>query len=352
MTPVPRPIEGPIRLMRENVTAAEAAGLPAPRFTFYSASNLDKLPAPSWLIGEAIPRNAIVGLIGPKGTFKTFLALFLAFCIAIGRPVHGRRTQRARVAYVFAEGPFGALARIEALCKLYSHLDEIEITRDMVWIDFLPSRVPLNDPRSVDVLIADINAQIEPPEIIFIDTVNANLDGDEDGRGMNGFVSGCMRLRDTFNATIAVVHHTPLSDDGRGRGHSSLDGALDARFIVNRDADRVTLECTHQRNAADGWSMAFEAFPIAGSLALKQVDLNSGELSGNRLQCLEEVHRMGHSTYSVWLKETELKDSSFKRARNWLLASGYVRKEGKSYAITDAGTLALTSIGSMKGSHA
>jgi hypothetical protein len=111
--------------------------------------------------------------------------------------------------------------------------------------------------------------------------------------------------------------------------------------MISRDADRVTIECTHQRNAADGWSVAFEAIPVAGSLVLKPSALDGGQLKGQRRQCLEVLHAQGTLTYSAWMAATNLKSSSFKKARTWLLAKVYVRQDGNKYTATDAGIQAL-----------
>ena len=140
-----------------------------------------------------------------------------------------------------------------------------------------------------------------------------------------------------------------LGAEDRGRGHSSFDGALDTRLIVSRDADRVTIECTHQRNAADGWSVAFEALPIAGSLVLKPSAPDGGELKGQRRALLDALQRQGTLTYTTWLAATEIKPSSFRKARTWLLAKAYIRQEGKSYLTTDAGIQALGHQGHSEG---
>ena len=320
-----------------------AGGDAAPRpYRLYSAAELDELPPAQWIVDNAIPQNGFVGVIGAKGELKTFMVLDLALHVSAGTEWHGRAVTQGPVIYVYAEGPFGAKARVESWCAYQSYVQGYAIKRSDLAIWFLPSRIPMNNPVAAAGLLAEIRHTIDvDPVLVIVDTLNQNLDGDEDGKGMGGFVAGCAMLREQLGATVIAVHHTPLGSDERGRGHSSFDGALDTRLMVTRDADRVTVECTHQRNAADGWSVAFEALPIAGSLALKPSALDGGELKGQRREILEVLHGQGTLTYSAWLKATELKASSFRKGRKWLLAKVYVRQDGNKYAATDAGIQAL-----------
>jgi hypothetical protein len=318
-------------------------------YRLYSAADLDILPPQQWVVKDRIPDNGLVAVIGGKGTLKTFIVLDLVCHIVLGLPWHGRETARRRVLYVYAEGPFGAKARLDAWCAYMSYLTGRTITRADLALWLLPVRVPVNNPIEVAALLAEIRQLPETPQVVVIDTLNSNLDGDEDGKGMGAFVAGCAMLREALPATVIAVHHTPLGTDDRGRGHSAFDGAVDTRLIVSRDADRVTLECTHQRNGPDGWSVAFETVPIAGSLALKPSAPNAGALKGQRRAILELVHSDGPLACTTWKNVSELSPSSFHKARRWLLANGYVKLEKQRYAATDAGRLALSTPGAPGG---
>lgn len=334
----------------EGTLAAPEGSAPRP-YRLYSAAELDELPPAEWIVADAIPQNGLVGAIGAKGQLKTFAMLDLALHVATGFDWQGRVVKQGPVLYVYAEGPFGAKARVNAWCQYHAYLTGAPVDRAALPIWFLPTRIPMNDPGAVAGLIGEIHRLPVVPILVFVDTLNQCLDGDEDGKGMGGFVAGCARLRECLGASVIAVHHTPLSDDGRGRGHSSFDGALDTRLIVSRDVDRVTIECTHQRNAADGWSVAFEVLQVAGSLVLKASALNAGELKGQRREILDVLHQQGTLSYSAWIAATEIKPSSFRKARTWLLARAYVRQEGKKYTATDAGIQALGHQGHSEGTH-
>jgi hypothetical protein len=324
-------------------------------FRLYSAGEgLDGLPPQGWRIENAIPENGIVALIGAKGSLKTFVALDIACSIATGIHWQGRAVKPGIVVYILAEGQFGAKARIEAWCELNARRSGLPLNRGELSLWLLPTRVAINDPIQRAALIEEIELLAERPALIVIDTLNANLEGAEDDRGMGGFSAGCVALRDRFGATVLVVHHTPLADDGhnRGRGHSSFDGTVDTRLVLSRDSERVVIECTHQRNGTDGWSVAAETVPIAGSLALQPSALNGGQLSGQRRIALEVLHRHGTLTYKKWLVATALKPSSFRKARTWLLANAYVRQDAKKYVVAAAGAKALGDSEHREGTHA
>ena len=58
----------------------------------------------NWLIDGVIAPNTINWMVASPESFKTFIALDMAACIASGRPWHGRPTKEAGVLYLSAEG--------------------------------------------------------------------------------------------------------------------------------------------------------------------------------------------------------------------------------------------------------
>lgn len=57
-----------------------------------------------WLIDGVIPSGSISWMVAAPSSFKTFLALDMAACIASGRTWHGHETDQAVVLYVAGEG--------------------------------------------------------------------------------------------------------------------------------------------------------------------------------------------------------------------------------------------------------
>lgn len=93
----------------------KASGTPVERFTLLDDATLENLPALVWLLHRIIPRRALFMIFGQPGSMKTFLALLLAFHIALGREFHGRAVERGPVIFVAAEGAAGLSLRVRAL---------------------------------------------------------------------------------------------------------------------------------------------------------------------------------------------------------------------------------------------
>ena len=65
---------------------------------------LQKAADTKWLIDGVIPAGSINWMVASPESFKTFIALDMATCVASGRPWHGRTTDDAVVLYLAGEG--------------------------------------------------------------------------------------------------------------------------------------------------------------------------------------------------------------------------------------------------------
>ena len=77
--------------------------------------------------------------------------------------------------------------------------------------------------------------------MIVIDTLAQTLGGgEENNTGMVNFVANATALAAHFKACVIAVHHVPLGDDERMRGHTSLHGGADAQLLTERKSDELT----------------------------------------------------------------------------------------------------------------
>ncbi|MCJ0764168.1 AAA family ATPase [Variovorax terrae] len=65
---------------------------------------LKRVGETKWLVDGIVPAGSINWMVAAPGSFKTFLALDMASCVAGGRAWHGRETDQAVVVYLAAEG--------------------------------------------------------------------------------------------------------------------------------------------------------------------------------------------------------------------------------------------------------
>lgn len=78
-----------------------------PRFAIISTAELVRCTDPTWLIHKVLQSNTNSCLSSAHASFKSFIALDMACCVAIGRRWCGRDVMQGIVAYVYAEGVSG-----------------------------------------------------------------------------------------------------------------------------------------------------------------------------------------------------------------------------------------------------
>jgi AAA domain len=106
-------------------------------------------------------------------------------------------------------------------------------------------------------LIRDIEAEGLKPSLIIADTLNQGLgDADEDGAGMQAYMSNSGRLAKHFGAVVMPIHHPGHSNRNRGRGGSQFDANSDNVILVQRwgrQKGELTafLKLTKGKNEAD-----------------------------------------------------------------------------------------------------
>ena len=119
----------------------------------------------------------------------------------------------------------------------------------------LPGRVPFylievapnlgTEKNDLNALIASVEAVGVRPRLIVIDTLAQTLfGGEENGAGMVIFVANATALANRFNACVLAVHHVPLADDERLRGHGSLHGGADAELLTERPNGKLMVAIT------------------------------------------------------------------------------------------------------------
>lgn len=282
-------------------------------FRLYSTAELLTLPPPKWLIDTILPEGGLCTLYGPPESFKSFVALDLALCVASGRPWHGYEVQQGHVLYVAAEGGPGIGKRVRAWL-LAQGLSAS--TTEVAWL--IESLSIFKDSTDMALLLDRI-AEIERiPRLIVIDTLARCFDGDENQQeDMGRFVAGLDRLRHEYGSTLLAIHHTRLDGD-RERGNTALRGGTDTMMSITRDGDTILLECTKQKDAEHFPSITLKlrVIPEADSCILetegrdRQVILlglfenREIALSASELEQKASITGMPRATFYRTLRET------------------------------------------------
>lgn len=208
-----------------------------------------------WLIKGVLPKAELGILFGASGSGKTFVALDLAFSIARGNAWRTRRTMKARVVIIAAEGGSGLGKRAQAYAQ--HHGFDLRGMHDLHVITAAPNFLDGDDISEVmaeikhlgevDLIIIDTLAQVTP---------GANENTSED---MGRALGNINLLHEATGAMNLVVHHAGKDLSKGSRGWSGLKAAADVQIEVLRheNGDReIVIE--KMKDAEDGLRWGFK----------------------------------------------------------------------------------------------
>lgn len=258
--------------------------------------DLLRLPPVRWLVSEVMRSGELACLYGPPGSYKTFVALDMALCIAAGFEWWGRTVAAGPVVYIAAEGLYSVAARSKAWLQRFDDIESVEARLQQNFV-VLGDAVSFLD--SDFELLHDLLAELErKPVLIVVDTLaRCAAGGDENSaQDMGLFVRACDRLRKLTGATVLLVHHAGKSDAKQERGSSALRGACDAMFAteLQDEQERIAkLTCEKQKEGAPFSPMMFQ-------LAVVEIGIDADErpVESGRVERIEQG-QVGAST--AWL---------------------------------------------------
>ena len=226
-------------------------------FKIDTLATLKDVPV-KWLLKDMIPAQSFVALYGKPGSYKSFVALYLAMMIATGQEAFGRETEIGDVLYIAGEGGSGLKARSDAMATRYNV--------DGARIGFIRHQLNLRSTTDdVEKLIRSIEVASLKPSLIIVDTLARAFGGGNENASedMGAFISNIGLIQDRLATAVMIVHHSG-KDEARGqRGHSSLLGAVDAELEVIKISDddqdeRIgKLTITKQKDGEDGIEIGY-----------------------------------------------------------------------------------------------
>lgn len=196
------------------------------------------VPRP-YVVKAMIAAGQIGCVFGAPGAGKSVLVPHLAYAVAQGRKVFGRRTRQGVVIYAAAEDQSGMRSRVRALRQRHSLADQFRLLENIG---------DLTQEAHVQALVAAILER--SPVLIVLDTLAATFPGiDENSSADMSRVVATLHRLATTGAAVVALHHDPKSGDSTPRGHSVLNGALDVAVHVTRQEDGTVLgKMTKNRN--------------------------------------------------------------------------------------------------------
>ena len=247
---------------------AYAAGMPRPvaelwdsepvkpqtPYQLLSRHQLSAIPELEWVVPGVLPDGGVAAIYGDPSSGKTFLAIDLASRISLGLgPWFNRDVEQRPVVYVALEGGRGIKKRLEAWDKANGKRSSVQT---------ILQPFSLLADGDVKGMCNSIASHCAKGAVVFVDTLaQASPGADENtSTDMGRVLAASQQIAAEVEGLVVLIHHSG-KDTSRGlRGHSSLNGAMDAVIGVSRDktTDIRNWHVTKMKDADDGASGRFE----------------------------------------------------------------------------------------------
>jgi AAA domain-containing protein len=196
---------------------------------------------PRWLYTDCIERGVIALMVGPRGSYKSFIALDWSARIAMAIP----KGSDEAVYVISAEGG-DYDRRFKAWWMTFGDGRPLEDLPFYV----VEKRLNLSNKDGIEILRADAKRIGKKPVLWVWDTWSKLTGGtDENSNTEVKQVIGLIDngLKRPYDSTVLVVCHVGHSDSGRVRGASALGADSDSEYIIARDERSGTVSLTRER---------------------------------------------------------------------------------------------------------
>lgn len=292
---------------------------------FMGRDQLDEIRRPDPLIEGVIPRGSYGLLTGRDQSYKSFVALDWALCVATGTAWSGKCVESARVLYVVGEGSHGFRARVEA----WEHKQQTRVASDRLVV--VPKPPDLHKPGEYFDVICKVVHELKV-ELVVVDTLRRVSGGaDENSSQMGPVVNNLGRIRDcTNNGTVLVVAHTNKGDVD-SRGYSGIEDDADFVHHAKRNRTRLILTTKKMKDGPDGVASTFQAERSRDSIVLIPLGpatATRGEVAAQILRELRKPEAGGKRTYKELQAATGKSRATVYRHCEDLENEGLIEKAG------------------------
>lgn len=287
------------------------------------------------LVAGVLNTETVGMLYAPPATYKTFFALWLAACVALGKKWAGREVKGGPVLYIAAEGAAGIQKRVAALSWMLNRGKPIP--------DFFiyPAPVDLTSDSDRDQVAAFVAEH--GIALTVADTLVKVAGGAEenDNTAMTRVTNAAEHIRRAHEgSTFLFVHHSGKSGDYRGA--SALLGNVDTMLKLEGDAATLILTAVKQKDAEGGEIIRLRAKPVAEHDTLVLEPIAPGQSQPTGVQAARVEEALAHFVRAF--SETGATQPQFVEALvEWGVGSrsasyGYVNELVKSGRLRKTGT--------------
>lgn len=245
-----------------------------------------KFEPPLWLVRDLITESAVGLVIGESQAAKSFVAVYLAICMALGVLFFTKKVKQGGVLFVAAEAAATIHERIEAIRRgfvlpLLSQSETGSTAVDpqklpIAVLESIPDLATAAGAKELETSLKQMCDQMKdrfgmPVRAVIIDTIGAafGITNWNDAGEARRVTSTMARLKDATGATIIGIHHHGKTIERGATG--SFVFTADPDFVVSifREADntghvgRRYVCLTKSRRADTGWSCDFTLVPVS-----------------------------------------------------------------------------------------
>ncbi len=216
----------------------------------------------AWLVKHLLPARGLAVIYGPPGSGKSFVALNVAYHVAMGETWAGKKTKQGAIIYIAAEGGHGFANRVVAA------REQLEVPEDTpLGIIYVAPNLGSVEGDAL-LLVKEIKAQVfalgwEVAAIV-IDTLARTMAGADENSttDMGRFVRNVEFVANAFQCLGIAVHHTGKDVDKGMRGSSALHGAADTEWEIGEDDHGKSITVVKQKDGApDNLTWRFALIP-------------------------------------------------------------------------------------------
>lgn len=187
------------------------------------------------LVKGLINCSSVLAFYGQANVGKSFLAIELGRCVAMGAPFAGRATERGAVLYFGLEAPQGLRRRFAVIRKHKTGGAEIPMSLFSGSINILEGEA------DVALIVEEIEAAEKkygiPVKLIILDTLTKATLGAQlnDDRDMSVALKRAETIKDATGVCVGVVHHAGKDLSKGMKGSTAIRESVDTALSIEAD---------------------------------------------------------------------------------------------------------------------
>ena len=280
-----------------------------------------------WLIENFLPMEGVMILSADPGSYKSFLMLYFALCVARGNPIFGKfETEKGKVLIVDEESTIRLLQ--ERLQSLHAQDDEI--------LFCVGRGVKVDDLKDIERIV-DLVKSKEIKLVIFDAFVRLHEKDENDAGQMSRIANGIKPIL-RQGASIIFIHHHGKSSHRSSlqklRGSSEILAFVNSHFLIEKIQDKVfRLVNSKMRDALQLEDMEIQVVLSDGSVEFQLQEGVSGLGSKTRPEQTQIKLLLANQKDKLdvvqirQLLGSDIGDAKLRSILNYLVEEGLISRE-------------------------